>query len=392
MRTAYLQSMRWKFIWLVALGTLLQGCENSHEAETPISADPYSVLKNTLCDKQVVLLGEGNSHDEGTTNEFKSQLARDLIQNCGFSLIVFEASFYQFVNLNRNFSTGNQISRQELDASIGWFWRNQVETETLMKALHEEANDGQVTIAGMDDQIAGRGQDYANFELPAELTEGLEIEQQTKCRAAIKQHVYQAYKDGDRYDAGKKQLILSCLEAPNDSENEQIAAMRASLIRDYQRDFLGGEAHYIGRARSMYNNFEYWFDNRGKPKTIIWSSTVHAAKIGRLSPSFGEQVQDRFGDDAYTLGFSALSGSRGHPGRDAKALPEAPDTAIEAIVFKDAEDDILFVDSKTLAAFGTAPAAALTNKYEIRDWAAELDGLIVFRTQRPQTLMPTSKE
>lgn len=31
----------------------------------------------------------------------------------------------------------------------------------------------------------------------------------------------------------------------------------------------------------MYKNFEYVFDGSGnRPKTIIWSSTVHAAKTG----------------------------------------------------------------------------------------------------------------
>jgi len=381
--------MQRKFTLLILLGALfLFGCENSRETETLVTADPLSAVKTAMCDKQVVLLGEGAGHNEGATTAFKSQVARELIQDCGFSLIVFESSFYQFVDLNRSLSDGQKISREEIDASIGGLWANQVEVEPLVKFLHEAANDRQVTIAGMDDQIAGRGQDYANFELPTELTEGLKVEQKTKCRAAMKKHVYWAYNDSDRYDASKKQFILSCLEAPEDREDTQMAAMRVSLMRNFQRDLLGDEAHYTGRARSMYDNFEYWFDNRGNPKTIVWSSTVHAAKTGRLSPSFGELVQNRFGDDAYTLGFSALSGTRGRPGRENIALPEAPDTAIETIVFEDAEDDIIFVDSKTLTAFGTAPAAALTNKYETRDWAAELDGLIVFRTQRPPTLMP----
>lgn len=385
--------MQRKLILLILLGAFfLLGCENSRETETPITADPHTAVKTVMCDKQVVLLGEGAGHNEGATNAFKSLVARSLIQDCGFSLIVFESSFYQFVDLNRSLSVGQKISRKEIDASIGWLWANQVEIEPLVKFLHEAANDRQVTIAGMDDQIAGRGQDYANFELPAELTEGLKIEQQTKCRAAIKKHVYWAYNHSDRYDATKKQFILSCLEATDNREDAQMAAMRASLIRDFQRDLLGGEAHYTGRASSMYDNFKYWFDFIGKPKTIVWSATEHAAKSGRLSPSFGELVQNRFGDDAYTLGFSALSGTRGRPGRDAIALPEAPDKAIEAIVFKDAEDDIIFVDSEALAAFGKAPAAALTNKYEIREWAAELDGLIVFRNQRPPTLMPALKE
>lgn len=378
---------------MTLLGALfLLSCENSRQTETSITAAPYSAVKTAVCDKQVVLLGEGAGHNEGATNAFKSQVARDLIQDCGFSLIVFESSFYQFVDLNRKLSSGKNISQEQIQASIGGLWANQVEIEPLVKFLREATNVRQVTIAGMDDQIAGRGQDYANFEMPAELTKGLKIEQQTKCRAAIERHVYWAYSDSDRYDASKKQFILSCLEVPDHSDDTQMAAMRASLIRDFQRDLLGNEAHYTGRASSMYENFEYWFDNRGKPKTIVWSSTVHAAKSGHLSPSFGELVQNRFGDDAYTIGFSALSGTRGRPGRNAIALPEAPDTAIEAIVFKESEDDIIFVDSKALAAFGNAPAAALTNRYETRDWAAKLDGLIVFRTQRPPTLMPLLKK
>lgn len=390
------------FVLCLFLSALfLSGCENSHDAAARLSEDPYAKLKNTLCDKQIVIMGEGSSHDEGATVAFKSKLARDLIQDCGFSLMVFEASFYQFVNLNRQLSAGKPVSRDEIDASIGWLWRNQVDVEPLMTFLHEEANAGRVTIAGMDDQISGRGQDYANLELPIALTERLDTGRQTKCREALNKHIYHHYKEGDRFDTPKKAFILSCLQTsddPGDWEDTQMAAMRASLIRDIQRDLMDRPARIIGRASSMFTNFEYWFDHYDKPKTIIWSATVHAAKSGAVTTSFGdapntgELINSRFGDDAYALGISALSGSRGRPGRAPKILPEAPGNAIEAMAFKDKEDDLVFVDSDALAAFGAAPAAGLGSQYTVKDWSALLDGLVVLRTQRPQTLMPTPNE
>jgi len=385
--------MRLNFlIALFVVLAILLGCEKLRVAEKPAATDAYSLLKNTVCDKQITLLGEGNSHDEGATNAFKSRMARDLIADCGFSLIIFESSFYQFVNLNRDLSAVQQITRDEINASIGGLWAHQIEIDPLVKFLTEVANDRKVIIAGMDDQIGGRGQDYSNFGLPVELTEGLEIEQREACRAAINKHIYWAYTKIDRYDADKKQFILSCLKGPDTPEDAQLAAMRASLIRDFQRDLLEGDARYTGRANSMYENFEYWYDGQDRPKTIIWTATVHAAKTGRLSPSFGQLIQRRFGDEAYTAGFSALSGTRGRPGRAAKPLPEAPEISIEAMIFQDNEADILFVDSDALAAFGDSPAAAISNTYEARNWAAELDGLIVFRTQYPPTLMPAPVE
>lgn len=299
--------MTLNFVLSALCGALfLTACNSPPEKVKSFTASPYLTLKNTLCDKRVVLLGEGSSHDEGATIDFKSRMARDLIQDCGFSLLVFESSFYQFVELNRKLSEGNEVSREAIETSIGWLWRNQVDIDPLLEILPDVVNAKRVIIAGMDDQISGRGQNYANFDLPIELTLGLDSELRKTCIEALNWRVLQAFTKGNHYDGAKKKFILSCLESSDDSEDEQIAAMRASLIKDFQRDLLGHKEQFAGRGRSMYSNFEYWFDYAGKPKTIIWSSTTHAVKIGPANT--GELLHKRFDDDAYALGFSALSG------------------------------------------------------------------------------------
>ena len=144
----------------------------------------------------------------------------------------------------------------------------------------------------------------------------------------------------------------------------------------------------------MYKNFEYVFDGSGnRPKTIIWSSTVHAAKTGDVlniydgSPNFGEFVKTRFGDSAYALGFSALEGAHKKLGGGIETLPTAPEISIEAITMSAVDHDFDFVDTKELKSFATSPAAAIRNLYEVRDWSSILDGMVVFREQK----VPLSK-
>ena len=92
--------MQCKLTLLSAL--FLLSCETSREIDTPNTVDSYSAVKTALCDKQVVLLGEGAGHNEGATNAFKSQLVIELMQNCGFSLIVFESSFFEYRISNKD--------------------------------------------------------------------------------------------------------------------------------------------------------------------------------------------------------------------------------------------------------------------------------------------------
>jgi len=72
----------------------------------------------------------------------------------------------------------------------------------------------------------------------------------------------------------------------------------------------------VNRDRSMFQTFE-WLQSRPpkRHKTIVWAATVHIAKQGnpawgdRTGTNLGSFVHRKYGDHAYSLGFSALTGS-----------------------------------------------------------------------------------
>jgi len=219
-------------------------------------------------------------------------------------------------------------------------------------------------MGGIDDQVSGRGQDYTNFLMPRDVTEILEGRQKEECRAAITQKTSYSFLKDTPYDADKKAFILACLERSKAGKGNIIqgkteAAMTESLSRTINRDFGDRKTQISGRERSMYKNFEYWFNrDGGAPKTIIWGATVHTAKSGSVlglsedEPHLGALIHARFSDRAYALGFSSLGGSHALMGRGEADLPAAPEGSIEAITFQATDADVAFLSTAELKTFG----------------------------------------
>lgn len=352
---------------------------------------PPSVLEqveSSLCDKQVVLLGESGYHGDGATEEFKSRLIPKLVQNCGFTLILFESSFYQFAKINEDLSQGEEINSEDIGNAIGGLWKNDREIQNLINFLTNSANEGVLTIAGIDDQLSGRGQDYANFQMPNDVVQGLPPSIAEACKDLLERRIIQNYPDGDSYSRRKKKKLLDCFSTT--SENQFVNSMRSSVHRYIARDF-DTEKYFAGRAKSMFLNFEYLFDSQLKPpKTIIWTATVHAAKSrGYLkgNPNMGTYLHKRFGDQGFVLGFSALGGQYRKMTGKVFQVPQAPKDSLEFQAMDENKKDVTFLKQKELEAFGTVPASIYSYKYETDDWSDILDGLVVFRQQRPTEIL-----
>lgn len=371
-----------RFIHIVILSMFFGSC-GKQEKITVIEK-----VKNTLCGKQVVLLGEGNNHGEGTTEAFKAELVQTLVENCDFELLLFEASFYQFSKINANYAEGLVTQEAEMKAALGGLWGYDQETQGLVKFITKSLNAGNLTVGGIDDQLSRRRQDYANYEMPKDVSKGLEPAIAELCRAALDMRITFQFPKDDPYSPAKKKQLQDCFSATSDSS--AITAMRASLSRAIARDFDSPKDQMQGRALSMFQNFEHWFGSAPKPpKTIIWSATVHASKKGTVyKPNLGEHVHRRFGDRAFTLGFSALTGSHRKMSGLVKPLPEAPENSLEALAMSKTDRDSWFLDQQDLIEFGVVSGAAITNSYQTENWSDLLDGIVIFRQQMPVTRLP----
>jgi erythromycin esterase-like protein len=90
-----------------------------------------------------------------------------------------------------------------------------------------------------------------------------------------------------------------------------------------------------------------------------------------------------YGEHARSIGFSALSGSfRQGKGKFA-TMPTPPADSVEERALQDSNAS--YVDKLQLAAFGSSPGAFFYHSYQTLAWSSFLDGVVVFRSERPPT-------
>jgi erythromycin esterase-like protein len=161
-----------------------------------------------------------------------------------------------------------------------------------------------------------------------------------------------------------------------------------NFARFVQRDFLDDAAQGRARDATMYWNFR-WLAARLPRKTriIVWAATVHLAKDARADPrfpagsNFGSMLHRDYGSRAFVLGFSALGGSA-RQGRREIVIPVAAPRSLEALVLN-GPGDSAYAGPGRLAKICSVPGAAFRHEPVTANWAAVLDGLVVFRAERP---------
>lgn len=346
------------------------------------------------------MLGEIATHGDGHTLAFKVALVERLVNRCGFDAVLFEANQDEFINLNQRISWGEAVAPDDLLTAVGGLWKFYREFTPLAPFLLERARSGKVFIGGLDDQLGQLGQNYANDEMIAEFTSSLPLTEQQSCKAAFHQRVYYDYPADKPYSKLDQSQIETCLAKVdvaahadptlNGRAKEDRLEMISATERWISRDFSPDGENMANRDRSMFQTFD-WLESRlpRKHKTIVWAATVHIAKQGdpiwgdRAGTNLGSFISRKYGNRASSLGFSALDGSfRQGKGRF-PAIPVPPADSIEVQALRGTPAGALYVGSKQLAAMGTRPGAFFYHSYQKLAWSTFLDGVVVFRTERP---------
>jgi erythromycin esterase-like protein len=127
-----------------------------------------------------------------------------------------------------------------------------------------------------------------------------------------------------------------------------------------------------------------------KSKIIIWTATFHAAKDATSDPdigaarNFGAHMHRAYGRQAFALGFSALGGSYRYSRTEpARLLPPAPPGALESIALANSDAAAVYLNAQRLHVIGMVPGRPLQPNYVTTIWSRALDGVVVFREQRP---------
>ena len=390
------------------------------------ASDELNRLVDDLCNKSIVLLGEGGSHGEGRTLELKGELVRRLVEGCGFDAVFVEAGIYEFLHLEPTFAAG-EAEAEQLENAVGQLWSRAEESRPWISFLVEKANQGEIQIAGLDDQISSTAF-FAQQQLPSVLSAYLPEKEAEACEQGLSKHTNWRYSQSDPYGPEVRDELVACLDrvvsvlsrAPStpqaeiDIEStdiertniertdiertdiertdiERTKVMAASLRRYFDRQFQESRAElFNGRDRSMFLNFEWHLSRLPEgSKIIVWCANIHAAKTLAVVPSkgayvpLGAWIYESYGRDAAAIAFSAYSGSYGIVGQPAKTLAEAPPDSMEGQALKPSQS-LRYLGHLELKALGTAKARAVSYDFLKARWDQVFDGLVVLREERSQ--------
>ncbi|CAN5670261.1 erythromycin esterase family protein [soil metagenome] len=357
-------------------------------------------VTHELCHRQVAMLGESATHGDGRAEAFKVALVERLIDQCGYDSVFFEASHPEFINIARRLRTGQVVTADQVAAAIGGLWKFDQEFQPLVPFLLGKAQAGKISLGGIDDQLGQLGQDFANVELVAELTGLLPQPQRTDCSAAHHRRIYSDYTEAAPYSKSDRSQIAVCL-----SDIQYVTAIdRKTAVRDREdrlemisatqrwisRDFTSDAELIVGRDRSMFQNFEWLRSQRPRRhKVILWAATVHIAKYGdptwgdHTGANFGSYVHQKYGDHAFSLGFSALAGSYRQGRRNVQKIPTPPNDSMEAQSTREGRSEAVYVGLAQLAGMGIVPGAVFRHSYQELLWAGFLDGVVVLPEEEP---------
>lgn len=385
---------------------ILFGLALTHPAKAFVLANSTDeaalrAVTQDACQHQVVMLGESATHGDGHTEAFKVALVERLVNECGFDSVLFEASHYEFLNIARRLRTGQAVSADQLSSAIGGLWKFDGEFQPLVPFLLAKAQAGQISLGGIDDQLGERGQDYANVEMIADLTTLLPQQQRQDCGLALHRRIYSDYSEAAPYSASDRSQITTCLsdirlavtadKTVDLASREERLEMISATDRWISRDFTSDAELIVARDKSMFQDFQWLRRQQLKRhKVILWAATVHIAKQGdptwadHTGTNFGSFVHQEYGACAFSLGFSALTGTyrRGH---DVDEQPAAPPESLEAQALRGNRSDAVYVGPAQLTAMGTVPGAIFRHSYQTLRWSNFLDGIVIFKTERPPT-------
>jgi len=375
---------------------------------TATAATPLDRVVRDVCNKRVVLLGEDSHHGSGGTLAAKTALVSRLIDECGFSAVVFEASLAEFVDLSRAFAAGKASPAHVADA-IGGLWSVAGESDPLISALFERALRKHVVLAGLDGQI-GSTNLYAQTGLAGELAGYLADSRRSACQAELQRYARWQYDDASPFDDATRVRLRECLteiktaisgrarSTPADEAAAMAIAWQSAI--EVSDPALSRSARFNARDRAMDQALRWHVARLPRDsKIIVWCATIHAAKSLRGVPGFaelvplGSYVNRDFGDAAAAIGVSALGGSYGRGKAPATALVPAPADSLEARALTgEGSSDVGYLGRADLAQHGPGTAHLLDySKPVAAPWHEVIDGLLVLREERPLKVVHAPK-
>lgn len=394
--------------WLRVMAAALLAVSASSFATTlDVAASDRAALDATVaaaCERQVVLLGEA-THGDGHADEVKAALVERLVAQCGFDTVLFESGVYEFIPVARVARSGRPVPPALVAAAVGGLWGNDQELQPLLAILAARAGTHQVTLGGLDFQVGGIGQPYANDSMFSELTEGLPSARRDACRRLFRSLVYGEDAPDGTTDHARVETLQACVA---DAATTPPGGVDAD-IRAEQRLALENVEGWLAqvddspaalaraRDRAMATNVDRFLDRHGRAaKIVVWTHNGHAAKDGHIlctdysdAPNLGAALARRLGSRVFALGLTARSGVYRWSRNTDKPLPPAPPDALESRFDGGTTHGSILVTAADLRSAGACPAGLLGHVYKNASWATVFDAVLVLDMEHaPHALRP----
>ncbi|QIG53665.1 erythromycin esterase family protein [Altererythrobacter sp. BO-6] len=211
---------------------------------------------------------------------FKTALITRLVAHCGFSAVLFEASFFEFVQLDRARRADRPVMPDQIATAVGGLWKFDEEFQPLLAYLAEQATNGAIRLGGFDFQLGGAGQDFTNFGVIAELSGELVPVERENCRKAFRDLLFKGS------NSERRQAVALCLEAigalPVSADTDvrrERQEMLANLSAFAAANSADANSYSTSRDQEMFANFQRWMARwPAKTKAIVWTANSHAAR------------------------------------------------------------------------------------------------------------------
>lgn len=310
------------------------------------SKQDYDQLICKIGNARCVMLGEA-SHG---THEFyreRAHITRRLIEEKGFNAVAVEADWPDAYRVN-GYVKGLEDSLSAVDSLSGfrrfptWMWRNTDVVEFLgwlreyndnLKTTEQKAGFYGLDLYGLYasieavlaflDKVDPQAAESARKRYSCFETYGENLQQygyvtsigwQKNCEAEVIQQLLDLQKREREYAQRDGRL------AEGEIFNaEQNARLIRNAERYYRSMFSSGVSSWnlrdVHMAETLNALMNYLHSRYTKPKVVVWAHNSHigdarATQMGKMGElNIGQLIRERFGKDAFLIGFSTFSGT-----------------------------------------------------------------------------------